>query len=77
MKNLVKKSSKIDNSVNNQKSKNPKSNFSKTWKEKRYNMLDITSQKVLLLLFDIIINILGTRASNLRHFLVWGNLRQV
>ena len=39
LKNQVENHSKIDNSVNNQKSKTYKSNFSKAWKENRDNML--------------------------------------
>ena len=38
-KNQVNNHSKIDYYVNNQKSKTLKSNLSKDWKEKRYNML--------------------------------------
>ena len=39
LKTQVKNRSKIDNSVNNQKSKISKSNFSEAWKENRDNML--------------------------------------
>ena len=39
LKNQVENQSKIDNDVNNQDSKIPKSHFSKAWKEKRYYML--------------------------------------
>ena len=42
LKNQVENHSKIDNSVNNQKSKISKSNFSKAWKEKRDNMLTLS-----------------------------------
>ena len=52
LKNQFENYSKIDNSVNNQKSKICKSNFSKAWKEKRDNMLsrEITRQTSLFLL---------------------------
>ena len=40
LKNWVENHSKIDNSVNIQNSKTPKSNFSKVWKENRDNMLE-------------------------------------
>ena len=39
LKNWVENHSKIDNSVNIQNSKTPKSNFSKVWKENRDNMI--------------------------------------
>ena len=39
LKNQVENHSKIDNSINNQKSKTSMSNFTKVWKEKRENML--------------------------------------
>ena len=39
LKNQVENHSKINNSVNNQKSKISKYHFSKAWKEKRDNML--------------------------------------
>ena len=61
LKNQVENHSKIDNSVNNQKSKISKSNFSKAQKEKRDNMLDIMIQKLLFLLLNIIIKTVGTR----------------
>ena len=68
--NQVKNHSKIDHSINNQKSKTPKSVFSKAWKEKRDNMIDIIFQTRLFLLLNIIIKRVGTRVSNLSHFLV-------
>ena len=61
LKNQVENHFKIDNSVNNQKSKISKSNFSKAQKEKRDNMLDIMIQKLLFLLLNIIIKTVGTR----------------
>ena len=63
LKNQVKNYSKIDNSINNQKSKISESNFSKAWKEKRNNMLssDIMSQIIFYLPLIIIINTAVTR----------------
>ena len=49
-KNQVEKQSKIDNSVNNQKSKISKSNFSKACKEKRKNMLSRNHEPYKLIL---------------------------
>ena len=72
LENQLENHSKIDNSVNNQKSKFFKSNLSKAQKEKWDNMLDIMIQTDLLLLLNIIINKVGTRVSNLSHILVWG-----
>ena len=43
LKNQVENHSKIENSVNNQKSKTSESNFSKAWKEKIDNMLLVLS----------------------------------
>ena len=60
LKNQVKNHSKIDNSVNNQKSKIFKSNLSKAWKEKRDNMLVIMSQTSLFLLLNIMRKKVGT-----------------
>ena len=60
LKNQVENHYKIDNSINSQKSKTSKSNFSKAWKEKRDNMLDIMSQTSLFLLINIIIKRLDT-----------------
>ena len=48
------------------------SSYSKAWKEKRDNMIDIIIQKSLVLLLHIIIKRVGTRVSNLSLFLVWG-----
>ena len=71
-KNQVESHSKIDNSVNNQKYKTFKCNFSKAWKESRDNMLDIMIHTSLFLLFKITINRVDTRVSNLSQFLFWG-----
>ena len=46
----VQKYSKIANFVNNQS----EPNFSKTWREKRENVIDIMNQTILLLNFNII-----------------------
>ena len=59
LKNQVENHSKIDNYVNNQKSKTSKSNLYKAWKENRDNMLDIKIQTSLLLLLNIIMKIFG------------------
>ena len=72
--NQVKNHSRIDNSVNNQNSKTSKSNFSEAWKEKRNNILDIMIQTSLFSLLNIIINIVGSRVSNLILFLSWDEL---
>ena len=61
LENQVENHSKIDNYLHNQKSKISKSNFSKDWKEKRDNMLEIMSQTRLLLLLNIITKTVGTR----------------
>ena len=63
LKNQDEKQTKIDNSVNNQKSEISKSNLSKDWEENRDNMLyrEIVSQIILFLILNIIINIGGTR----------------
>ena len=76
LKNQVENHSKMDNSVNNQKSKISNSNFSRARKEKRDNMLEIMSQKILFLLLNIIIKTVGTRVSNLSHFWSGDNLVQ-
>ena len=60
MKNQVENYSKIDNYVNNQKSKISKSSFYKAQKEKRDNMIDIMSQISIFLLLTIIIKTVGT-----------------
>ena len=65
LENQVENHSKIGNSVNNQKPKISKSNFSKAWREKGDNMLDIMIQTSILLLLHIIIKRVGTRESNL------------
>ena len=70
-KNQVKNHSKIESSINDQKSKRSKSNFSKAWKEKRDNMLDIRRQTILFLIWNIIINTVGTRVSIWVIFWVW------
>ena len=75
LKNQVEKYSKIENSVNNQKSKTSQSNFSKVWKENIYNMLlEIKIQTSLLLILNIITNKVDTRVSNLSHFWSWNKL---
>ena len=70
LKNQVENHSKIDNTVNNQKSKMSKFNFSKAWKENRDNMLDIMSQIRLFLLLNITIKTVVISVSYLNHFLV-------
>ena len=69
--NQVKNHSRIDHSINNQKSKTHKSVFSKAWKEKRDNTIDIIFQTRLFLILNMIIKRVGTRVSNLSHFLVY------
>ena len=74
LKNQVENHSKTDNSVNNQKSETFKSNFSKSWKENRESMLYIMRQTSLFSLLNLIINIVGSRVSNLILFLSWYDL---
>ena len=74
LKNQVKNHSKIENSVNNKKSKISKSNFSKSWKENIDKMLNIMIQTSSLLLFSVVIITVGTRVSNLSHFWSENNL---
>ena len=54
LKNQVENYSKIDHSVNNQKSKISKYNFSKAQKEMKDNILEIMIQTSLFLLSNII-----------------------
>ena len=60
LENQVKNHSKIGNTVNNQKYKISRSNFSKAPKEKKDNMLYIMRQTSLFLLWNIIIMTVGT-----------------
>ena len=69
LKNQVENQSKIDNSVNNQKSNISKSNFSKARKENRDNMLEIMIQTSLFLLLNIIIKMSGPGHPNSP---IWG-----
>ena len=68
LKNQVKNHSKIDNSVNNQKSKISKTGFSTAWKENRDNIIDIMIQTRLFLLLNIMIKMVCIRVSNLSLF---------